>query len=65
MSEKGDTVNSEGLVDYSPWGYKRVRLDSVTKQQQQLVNNILLVFFFKSICQFLFIGAIVGHLYLM
>lgn len=59
-------MNNEGLVDYNPWGYKRFRFDSVMKQEQELVNNILLVFFFfKSVCQFLFIGDIVGHLYLM
>ena len=36
-------MNSGGLVGYNPWGYKRVRHDSMTKQEKQLVSNILLV----------------------
>ena len=58
-------MNSGGLVGYNPWGYKRVRHDSMTKQEKQLVNNILLVCVFTSVCQFLLIGAIVGRLYLV
>ena len=32
----GKSHGQGSLVGYSPWGHKRVRRDSVTKQQQQL-----------------------------
>ena len=47
----GESHGRRSLQGYSPWGHRRVRYNSATKQQEQLAYGVVLILLYSRVIQ--------------